>query len=194
MENFSLLHYSLVFLIVLLLISLYFNIKQRKQAKEREESDLVLIKKAYFDAETNLPNKNNIEIIINEQIARASRHKKSFIVASIKVLNYHEINIRSKSRAQELIIESSDRLLNSIRNEDILSRICDNGFIIVFNEYLEEENLNIILKRINLAFEEQFKHDRGSLNVQVSIGKSIYPHDATESQELINDAVRKSLN
>jgi len=194
MPEFGVLQIIVLVLLVLLLISIYFNIKQKGLAKQREENDLILIKKAYFDPVTELPNRNNVDIIISEQIARASRHKKSFIVAAVKLLNYHEVNLRSKSRAEELIIESSDRLLSSMRNEDMLSRISDNGFIIVFNEYLEEENSNIIFDRINTLFKEKFVHDKGSLDIEISIGKSIYPDDATESKDLINDAIRKALN
>ncbi|EDZ62571.1 protein containing GGDEF domain [Sulfurimonas gotlandica GD1] len=194
MAEFYGLEYYLYILIVLLLISIYFNIKQRQLAKKRGENDLVLIKKAYFDPVTELPNRNNLDIIIGEQIIRAFRHKKSFIVAAVKLLNYHDINLRSKTRAQEFVVESSNRLLSSIRNEDMLSRISDNGFIIVFNEYLEKENLNVIFERINTLFSEKFEDEKGTLDIKISIGKSIYPDDATESNELINDAIRKALN
>ncbi|MDA3909164.1 MAG: diguanylate cyclase, partial [Sulfurimonas sp.] len=123
-----------------------------------------------------------------------SRHKKTFIVAVVKLLNYHEVNLRSKTRAGELVIESGDRLLSSIRNEDMLSRISDNGFVIVFNEYLEEENSNIIFERINALFSEKFKYDKGTLEIKIGMGKSIYPDNALDSKGLINDAVRKALN
>jgi GGDEF domain-containing protein len=76
----------------------------------------------------------------------------------------------------------------------MLSRISDNGFIIVFNEYLEKENLNVIFERINTLFSEKFEDEKGTLDIKISIGKSIYPDDATESNELINDAIRKALN
>ncbi|WP_373002339.1 GGDEF domain-containing protein [Sulfurimonas sp.] len=194
MAEFNGLQYSLFILIVLLLISVYFNIKQRQLAKQRGENDLMLIKKAYFDPVTNLPNRNNVDIIISEQIARAARHKKTFIVAAVKIINYHEVNLRSKTRAKELIIESGDRLLSSIRNEDMLSRISDNGFVIVFNEYLEEENSNIIFERINTLFNQKFEDDKGSLDIKISIGISIYPDHAADSNALINDAIRKALN
>lgn len=194
MAEFNGLEYSLYILVVLLLVSIYFNIKQRQLAKQRGENDLILIKKAYFDPVTELPNRSNVDIIISEQITRTFRHKKSFIVAAVKLLNYHDVNLRSKTRAQELVIESSNRLLSSIRNEDMLSRISDNGFIIVFNEYLEEENLNVIFERINTLFSEKFEDEKGTLDIKISIGKSIYPNDATESNDLINDAIRKALN
>ena len=194
MAEFNGLEYYLYFTIVLLLISIYFNVKQKQTAKQRGVNDLVLIKKAYFDPVTELPNRNNIEIVISEQITRTLRHKKSFIIAAIKIINYHDLNLRSKSRTQELVIETSNRLLSSIRNEDMLSRVSDNGFVIIFNEYLEEENLNIIFNRIKSIFSEKFKDDKGTLDIKIGIGKSIYPDNAKDSNGLINDAIRKALN
>jgi diguanylate cyclase (GGDEF)-like protein len=191
---FGILHYALIILIILLIISIYYNIKQKRVAKQREGKDLILIKKAYFDPLTDLPNRNNIDIIIAEQIARAFRHKKTFILATVKILNYYEVNLRSKKRAQALIKDSSDRLLSSIRNEDTLSLISDNGFVIVFNEYLEEENSNIIFQRIKSVFDEKFEDDKGSVEIKIGIGKSIYPDDSIEADGLINDAIRKALN
>ncbi|WP_294963446.1 diguanylate cyclase [Sulfurimonas sp.] len=191
---FGILHYTLIILIILLILSIYYNIKQKRVAKQREGKDLILIKKAYFDTITDLPNRNNIDIIIAEQIARAFRHKKTFLLATVKILNYYEVNLRSKKRAQALIKGSSDRLLSSIRNEDTLSRISDNGFVIVFNEYLEEENSNVIFQRIKSVFDEKFEDDKGSVEIKIGIGKSIYPDDSIEPDGLINDAIRKALN
>jgi len=181
-------------LLVLFLVSLYFNLRQRRVLKEHDRGESALIKKAYFDPETELPNRNNIDIVLNEQIVRALRHKKTFLVAAIKVTNYHDVKLRSKERAKELIIEAGDRLLDSIRNEDMLSRISENGFVIVFNEYLEEENSDILFSRINKAFEEKFQHEKGTMSIEIAIGKSKYPDDSINPQDLINEATRQALN
>ena len=188
------LQYFSYVLLILLLISVYFNMKNKRAAKKRQENDLLLIKKAYFDPVTELPNKRNIEIVLSEQIARTSRHKKSFLVAAIKVTNYTHVNEASTQRGAEFIAEVGDRLLGSIRNEDMLSRISDNEFIIVFNEYLEETNFNVIVNRINTKLKEKFQDDNGELDIKIKIGESKYPDDATEPQELINKAILKALN
>jgi len=194
MARCDLFQYSLFVLIALLLISVYFNLKQRRAIKQSEKNESLLVKKAYFNPITELPNRSNIDIVISEQICRAARHKKSFLVAVIRVINYHDIKLRSKERAEELIVEVSDRILDSIRNEDTLSHITENGFLIVFNEYLEEENSDILFNRINNAFKEKFQHDKGTLEIKIAIGKSKYPDNATQAKGLINEATRQALN
>ncbi|MFT7002725.1 MAG: diguanylate cyclase (GGDEF)-like protein [Sulfurimonas sp.] len=194
MPEFDLTLVSLYILIFLLFVSVYLNIKQKLIFNKSEQSNLVLIKKAYFDTVSQLPNRSNLDIILNEQIARAVRHKKSFFLAVIRIGNYNSISSRSKERASNVILDSSNRLSGSIRNEDTLSRISDNSFAIVFNEYLEEENLSIITDRITTAFEEKFYDDKNSFKIEITIGISKYPDDATEINELINEAIKKALN
>ncbi len=194
MVEFDVSQYFLFILIVLLMISVYFNIQQRSRAQQHEAQAASLIKRAYFDHITELPNRTNIDMIIGEQISRTQRHKKTFLLAVVKVMNYHEIELRSKERAQDLIVETGERLLESIRNEDMLSRITENGFVIVFNEYLEDENSDIIFQRINNAFQKKLQHEKGSTDIKIKIGKSRYPDDGVDAEGLINEAKRQALS
>ena len=166
--------YCLVALGLLLFLSLYYNYKLKKRLKEREEGDAVLIKNAYFNEITQLPSKTNIEIIVNEQIDRVKRHEKSFLVATVELLNYDK----------ESVIEFSDLLLSTIRDEDMLAHIEDNLFLIVFNEYLEEKNFVILRRRLDtkLAQEKKFA---------IAIGKSKYPDDSQTVSGLIDKAKKQ---
>lgn len=181
-------------LIVLLLASLYLNYHQSRTIKRYDENESVLIKKAYYNPITELPNRSNIDIVINEQIARAQRHKKSFLLAVVKVMNFQDVKLRNEDRAQKYIIEVGDRLLESIRDEDMLSHISENGFLIVFNEYLEDKNSDILFNRISNACKEPFSDAKGSLKIEIKMGKSKYPDDSQESENLINEATRAALD
>ncbi len=183
--------YSLFILVAILLISIFFNIKQRRQIISQSESEISLVKKAYFDPVTELPNRENVKIVITEQIARTSRHHKSFLVVAIKITNYNEVMLRSEQRAKELMIESSDRIFDLIRDEDTLSRISDNGFIVVFNEYLEEKDLETLYKRLKKAF---MRKQIDETEINISLGSSSYPVDSKEAKGLIDNATRNALN
>jgi len=163
--------YILLAITLLLLLSAFFNFKMRKILKEREEGDSVLIKNAYFNHITNLPNRTNIEIVIAEQIERSNRHDKPFLLTTIKFLNYNE----------DLVVEFSNLILGSIRDEDILAHIEKNVFLVLFNEYLEEKNFTILLRRFQKNLGESHKF-------QVEIGKSKYPDDSKNVSGLIDEA------
>ena len=186
--------YFLFFLICVILISVFFNLKQRYAVKERDDKETALVKEAYFHPISELPNRKNIDIIIDEQIHRVHRHATSFIIAVIRVKNYNEVELRSKKIGDEFITEAGSRLVESVRNEDLVAHISDHNFAILFNEYLQEDNYNIVFSRIKDAFKEKYQLDENkSFDYTIGFGYSKYPDDGTDSYTLINKAVNKAL-
>lgn len=185
MENLEL-KQLLITLVVLLVISFVVIIRQRKMLKKHEDDDISLVKRAYFDLATELPNRKNIEIIIDEQIARTSRHKKTFLVIAVKILNYAKLSLRLE--ADDISIEIATRLLESIRDEDSLARVKEDEFVIVFNEYLEEENKTILIERIETLLTQSYMDT--TVIVETSVGISEYPKDAISADGLIKKATQ----
>ena len=158
-----------------LIFSLYMYIQQRNKFKSLNYTEADLIKKAYFDPLTELPNRENINIILDDQMHRCQRHDKSFYTAIVKIDNLNDA----------VVAESGLRLFNSIRNEDIVGYISKGVFVIIFNEYLEEANAYIIFNRIQGAFEKELTVNNHSLKVSANIVVNTYPEKSTVD-ELIN--------
>ncbi|MCW9026385.1 MAG: GGDEF domain-containing protein, partial [Thiovulaceae bacterium] len=136
---------------------------------------------AFYDTVTDLPNRNNIEIIIKEHINITSRHNKSFHVFAIKANEYKDLKNNSIEKSNELSREIADAILSSIRDEDTTARVSEDEYIIVFNEYLEEKNYQIPINRIK----ESLK------NINASYASSSYPKDANSTDSLINGVLSK---
>ncbi|WP_457745880.1 GGDEF domain-containing protein [Sulfurimonas sp.] len=188
------LSYYLYASLAILLVSLYFNYKFMKELKRRQESEAVLIKNAYFNPVTELPNRENINIVLSEQIDRSFRHRRTFLLTIIKIKNYHDVHLHSKDVGDAFIREASERILENIRSEDALAHITDDGFVIVFNEYLDENNYDIIIHRIRKAFEEK-PHINTKYNIkfEILVGHSKYPDDGTDENILIERATQSAL-
>ena len=194
MTGFAGLEYYLFFLIAVLLVSVFFNLKQRYAIKMREENELELVKEAYFNPISELPNRKNIDIIINEQMNRVHRHADSFIIAVIRIKNYNDVNLRSKTLGDEFITEAGSRLVDSVRNEDVVAHISDNNFAILFNEYLKEDNYEIVFNRIKDSFKEEYRvDDKKTLHYIIGFGYSKYPDNGTDGETLINEAIHQAL-
>jgi len=194
MSESQFLQYYMYASLPILLISLYLNYRYKKELKRRKESDEVLIRNAYFNPITELPNRENINIVLSEQIDRAFRHQQTFLLTVIKVKNYHEVDLHSKELGDAFIREASERILENIRNEDFLAHVTDDGFVIIFNEYLDEDNYDIIINRITKAFEEKPHIDtKYNIKFDISIGRSKYPDDGTDGNILIDRATQDAL-
>jgi len=195
MQGCELYQYYIFLLVGLLIVSLFFNLKYRQSIQKRQENENILIKNAYYHPVTALPNKENIKIVISEQIQRALRHDKSFLVVLIRIKNFYEVQLHSKVLAEEFIVEASNRLLQSTRNEDIIGQIGDESFLIVFNEYLQEENYHKVLQRVKESFRQPPKlNTRYNIDFKVSIGTSKYPDEANDVKSLIEKARHAAIN
>ena len=178
------LEYYISGLIAFLAVSIYFNFKFSALLKDRKHGDKLLIKQAYFHPITELPNRTNIDIVIGEQIDRSQRHEKPFLISVLKIRNY-DVNF---------IYKISTLLLEALRDEDILAHTKDDTFVIVFNEYLEEENFAILVERIQKIFTQSILNEKDERQkVEISMGHCKYPQDATSISSLIDEATRKAL-
>ena len=97
------LQYYLFVLVALLLVSLLYILKQKIAMKKHADTETALVKEAYFHPISELPNRKNIDIMITEQIHRVHRRAQSFLIVVIRIKNYNDVNIRSKSEGDEFI-------------------------------------------------------------------------------------------
>ena len=186
--------YYLFALIIMLLVSVYYNLKQRSIIKERNTGELALIKKAYYNPVTELPNLANVKMMIDEQMNRTLRHERNFILAVIKIKNYHEVSLHAQEYAESFINEAADRIVDSLRTEDIVAHTTENGFVILFNEYLESDNFHILLERLNNAFSSRVQlNSTTSFGYEISIGTVTSSGEYPTSDLLINEATRQAL-
>ncbi len=186
---------SFLLLSVLLSLSLAYVIYiLKKRLREYNTNKNVLIRNAYFNPLTDLPNRLNVELVIGEQIDRCLRHNHSFLIAVVKILNYYDVKAHSEDLADQYIVEASNRILQAVRDEDIVGHITNDGFAIVFNEYLEEENFNIILQRIYNSFAEPPLLDtKYQLEYEISVGVSKFPDNGTSTGLLLDKATKEAL-
>ncbi len=188
------LQYYLFVLVALLLASILYIIKQKIAMKKREESETALVKEAYFHPISELPNRKNIDIMITEQIHRVHRRAQSFLVVAIRVKNYNDVNTRSKSEGDEFISEAGTRIVDSVRDEDMVAHISDNTFAILFNEYLEEDNYKILFNRLKNVFKDEFQvSEKKYLKYDIGFGYSQYPDNGTDGDTLLINATNQAL-
>jgi len=194
MAEISGLQYYLFALVALLLGSIFYNLKQKLALKKREESETALVKEAYFNPITELPNRKNLDIIIEEQIHRVHRRAQSFLIAVVRIKNYNDINLRSKTLGDEFITEAGSKLVDAVRDEDLVAHISESNFVLLFNEYLEEDNYDIVFNRVKTIFKDKYQVDeRKTLEYEISIGSSVYPNDGTDAGTLITEAIHRAL-
>ena len=174
-------YFELLFVTILILILLFSIYATTTRDK--------LHHMALFDELTNLPNRAYFYIELEQEIKRADRLNQKLAVMFIDLDGFKAVNDTFGHNIGDiLLIEVSRRLEQSIRNIDIVARLGGDEFTIVLIDIKSiEDSINIANKIID-ALNQDFIINKKVINIGASIGISIYPNFAKNSEELIKQS------
>ena len=153
-----------------------------KDITELRLSEEKIYQLAYHDSLTGLANRTYLIKYLDSQIAKAKRNKTNFLVFFLDLDDFKIINdTLGHDKGDEVLQLVAQRLKKSLREEDFIARLGGDEFCVV----TEDTNVNSIAKKIikNLNMK-----NRLNISINVSIGISIYPNDATDSISLLKTA------
>ncbi len=144
---------------------------------------------AYYDAVTNLPNRNLFMDRINQAIARAKHTGRYIAVAVLDLDNFKGFNDIMGHRGGDLLLrEIADRLENAVRDGDTVARLGSDEFGILLVDISSEEIIPEVIRKITNVFSEPFKVMDKEFIVTVSMGVSVFPQDGSNADALIRNA------
>ncbi|EDZ62991.1 sensory box/GGDEF/EAL family protein [Sulfurimonas gotlandica GD1] len=161
----------------------------KKQVKHTV--DLITTKKdleyiSMHDTLTNLPNRHSLNTKIEYITSNANRHKTKFAVIFLDLDYFKNINdTLGHDVGDELLKAVAKKLTSSVRENDIVSRIGGDEFIIIAVDIMSENDILEIVKNILNIFREDIIVSGNTLRLSASLGISIYPDDSINFIELM---------
>lgn len=149
----------------------------------------------HYDTVTGLPNHILFYDRINQTIERGSRNDKLAAILLIDVGLLGQVNTTfGRSYGDKMLAEIAERIKNSFRKYDAISRLTisrfgGDEFAVLINDLASKEDLTWITMRLQRALSEPLNIEGHSIVVTNHIGISLYPSDAENSEELINNAL-----
>lgn len=166
-------------------ISIFADITASKQQQEN------LKKQAYFDLLTGLPNRALLNKRLEESLlSHAQEPSTCLAICFMDLDGFKQVNDTHGHQAgDELLIEIAQRLTAAVRNQDTVARLGGDEFVILLHEItsLEEcsEVANRILAQVALPINLNNGH---AVGVTGSMGITLYPLDASNSEQLLRHA------
>ncbi|MBM7704414.1 diguanylate cyclase domain-containing protein [Metabacillus iocasae] len=155
---------------------------------EQKRAEVELKQLAYYDDVTDLPNRKALHRHLKKALARSKRNDHSFVIMFIDLDGFKNVNDTMGHEAgDQLLKEVSVRINECIREEDLVSRIGGDEFVVVFEETAREEVEKIakrLLKHVALPY---MIHEKEA-NISLSIGISVYPNDGETKEVLLEHA------
>lgn len=144
---------------------------------------------AYYDSLTNLPNRLHLNERLKEVITESEQKGQLFAVLFIDLDRFKFVNDTMGHDVGDLLLkEVAKRLQLSTRDQDMVSRLGGDEFIILLNN-VQKDEVSLIAHRVLDHFRTPL--DLGSMGevlISPSIGISIYPDDAKTIDAIIKFA------
>jgi len=178
---------------ILALIISYFIAKKVQNMfliyeKEIENEKKLLKEKSIKDNLTGLFNRNYLKYIFEIFKSKTQRENKKLALLFVDLDYFKEINDTLGHKYGDILLKIvSKRLRKTLRREDVIIRFGGDEFILLILFKKEEEILSVI-ERLYKIITEKILLDNKELNINASMGISIFPDDAEQLDDLIKNA------
>ena len=172
----------------LLLILLAWTFSLRKTKNQLKNSKKLIQLEAEQDHLTGLGNRRKFYQLLKREISKAEKSGTAFSILQLDLDSFKEINDNfGHSVGDLLIVEAAKRLSNCISDFDIVTRLSGDEFMLILTKYNNKNELEEYAKKIKTSLSNTFYLDENEIHTSASIGITSYPHDATSSEQLVNN-------
>jgi len=166
------------------------DITQRKNIeKEFVSQQEKLLFQAKHDSLTSLPNRALLMDRLSQDIKKATRNKKMLAIIFLDIDNFKYINDAFGHDAGDLLLVNTSSLLKKlVRQTDTVARFGGDEFIIILDSLDDVEDASYVIEKISNRFQKPFNLNEEPIKVTFSLGVSVFPNDATDTQILLKYA------
>jgi diguanylate cyclase len=167
-------------------------------SKWRSEHRIVRL--AYFDALTGLPNREQLRNRLNSTLASAKQHQRMLAVLYLDLDNFKRVNdTLGHAVGDELLRQVAARLRSSLRTdesvEDLpsarsshIARLGGDEFIVVLPSIRSADDAAAVAARLIAELQEPMRLALHTLVVTPSVGVALFPGDGVEVDTLLRNA------
>jgi diguanylate cyclase (GGDEF)-like protein/PAS domain S-box-containing protein len=154
--------------------------------QQREE----LTFRATHDPLTGLLTRRALDDVLKLEIARAMRNLERLAVFYLDLDRFKEVNDAHGHAAGDRVLqEVSVRLREALRASDTIARLGGDEFVALLPGMDNPRDAEIAAEKVLCALRDSFAiEDDGSCGLSVSIGIALYPDDADNSANLLQNA------
>lgn len=143
----------------------------------------------HYDVLTNLPNRVLLADRLSQATTHCQRRRQSLAVAFMDLDGFKDVNDNyGHAVGDKLLVALSQRMKDALRDGDTLARIGGDEFIAVLGDL---QNIRVsapILDRLLKAASDPVTVGGVVIQVSVSIGVTLYPHDNSDADHLVRHA------
>ncbi|MBT9263698.1 diguanylate cyclase [Pseudomonas sp. MG-9] len=157
--------------------------------KVMDEERAAMQKLAFHDALTGLPNRVLFLNLLNQAIISAARHHQSLALMFIDLDRFKCVNdTLGHACGDRLLVAVAERLGQSVRRSDVVSRLSGDEFAILVCGMDRIELIQALANKLIAAIAQPFMNDNQRIETHISVGISLYPADGASVEQLLERA------
>ncbi len=165
--------------------SLYLQIERRaaelqSEITQRKEAEAHIQRLAHFDGLTGLPNRVLLNDRIKQAVSMAQRSEKQLAVLFLDLDHFKNVNDSlGHNIGDKLLVEVAKRLKDTVREEDTVSRLGGDEFILLLPD-ADTEGATYVAEKLLQAIARSYQIEQHELSITPSIGIAMYPSDGAD--------------
>ena len=144
---------------------------------------------ALRDPLTGLPNRALLDDRIEQAFRRSRRSGEPFTLIAIDLDGFKDVNDVRGHRAGDAVLRTLARRFEAIvREADTVARVGGDEFVILSIGTGSEDRAGALVGRLRNALRRPFRVEGTTVEIDGSIGWSVYPDDGATAEELLSRA------
>ncbi|MCM8595451.1 EAL domain-containing protein [Accumulibacter sp.] len=151
---------------------------------QHKEAEASIQRLAHYDPLTGLPNRSLLDERFRHDLSRAHRGREPLALMFLDLDRFKNINDSLGHRVgDELLIQVGQRLRHAIRDEDTVSRLGGDEFILVLPKTDADGAAHVAAKLLEITA-PPYRIEQHELTVTASVGIAMYPADGDSFEVL----------
>lgn len=164
-------------------VAMFSEITVRKQIEQ------TIWRQANFDPLTNLANRRMFLERLGVEIKKCHRDQRFLAVMLLDLDHFKEVNdTLGHGMGDQLLRDTARRLQSCVREADTVARMGGDEFTIILSDLGTQNDVARVADCILDQLTRPFSLNGEQAYISVSIGITLYPHDAKDSDQLIKNA------
>ena len=164
-------------------------VAQFSDITEKKRMEEIISKHANFDPLTKLPNRRLFHDRLNQEIKKSHRAHNSLALMFIDLDRFKDVNdTLGHDIGDKLLVEAARRIVASVRESDIVSRLGGDEFTVILCEVTDVNHIKNVAHGIIQSLSQPYKLGEAGWLLSASIGITVYPTDATHPDDLLKNA------
>lgn len=161
------------------------------QLDELSQSRNALEHLARHDPLTGLPNRRMFFERLDHALATARRSARSLAVLFVDLDHFKELNDSFGHGTGDYVLQAVANLLRSAtRESDTVARLGGDEFVILIEQLDEPQQVQAVLQKLHERFQLPMLIGGREVQVQASMGVSLFPRDGDDIESLLQQADR----